>query len=142
MDKIKFENYKAFAKGEMELKPLTLLLGANSSGKSSILHLFLMLEQTINYAENYSTAFKTNGHSVSMGEDENLLKDKNHGKTLALEFDINANQYIKKLKLMLENMKLRVDISFLSYLETHFPKQFKKEFVNIEKKNKKRASTI
>lgn len=139
MDKIKFENYKAFAKGEMELKPLTLLLGANSSGKSSILHLFLMLEQTINYAENYSTAFKTNGHSVSMGEDENLLKDKNHGKTLALEFDINANQYIKKLKLMLENMKLRVDISFLSYLETHFPKQFKKEFVNIEKKNKKRA---
>lgn len=45
MRSIKFRKYKAFESGELELKPLTLLLGANSSGKSSILHLLLMLER-------------------------------------------------------------------------------------------------
>lgn len=41
--KIKFQNYKAF-KGyeEIELRPITLIIGKNSSGKSSVLKLFPM----------------------------------------------------------------------------------------------------
>lgn len=108
----------------MELRPLTLLLGANSSGKSSILHLFLMLEQTINNAENYSTAFKSNGHCVNMGEDENILKDKKHGNTLALEFDINAEQYIKWLRSRQEDRVMRTNSSFLIYLKSRFPDKY------------------
>lgn len=90
MDRVKFLNYKAFDDGEIEIRPLTLLLGANSSGKSSILHLFLMLEQTISNSDKYTAALKTNGHNVSFGEDENLLKDRDHTKELHLEFGINA----------------------------------------------------
>ena len=48
MESLRFVNYKAFDEGEMELRPLTLLLGANSSGKSSILHLLLMLDINTN----------------------------------------------------------------------------------------------
>ena len=98
IDKIKFKNYKAFDEGEIEIRPLTFLLGANSSGKSSILHLFLMLEQTISNADKYNAALKTNGHSVSLGEDENLLKDRKREKQLHLEFGINAAEYIKNVK--------------------------------------------
>lgn len=35
--KIRFKNYKAFAGSEeLELRPVTLIIGKNSSGKSSV----------------------------------------------------------------------------------------------------------
>ena len=42
------ENYKAFEKGTIELKPITILLGANSVGKSSLIQLLLLMQQTAN----------------------------------------------------------------------------------------------
>ena len=111
IDKLKFKNYKAFDEGEIEIRPLTFLLGANSSGKSSILHLFLMLEQTISNTDNYNAALKTNGHSVSLGEDENLLKDRKHEKQIHLEFGINAKDYIDSVKEMQHKI-----LSHFSYL--------------------------
>lgn len=48
MKKITFENYKAFkSKQELELKPLTILLGKNSSGKSAIAKLPSMIENSL-----------------------------------------------------------------------------------------------
>ena len=85
----------------MELRPLTLLLGANSSGKSSILHLLLMLEQTINNSDTSTAAVKANGHSVSLGEDENLLKDRKHSLQMQLEFGIGSIEYINSIKKLL-----------------------------------------
>lgn len=113
IDKLKFQNYKAFDEGEIEIRPLTFLLGANSSGKSSILHLFLMLEQTISNTDNYNAALKTNGHSVSLGEDENLLKDRNHKKQIHLEFGINAKDYIDSVK----EMQNKILSFFILYLD-------------------------
>ena len=47
MDKIRFRNYKCFEDtGDVSLKPLTFLLGANSSGKSSFLEFFPLLKQS------------------------------------------------------------------------------------------------
>ena len=48
IQKISFQNYKAFERGEIKIKPITILLGANSVGKSSIINLLLMLQQTAN----------------------------------------------------------------------------------------------
>lgn len=121
MKKILFENYKAFAKGEIELRPLTLLLGANSSGKSSILHLFLMLEQTINNAENYAAALKANGHSINLGEDINILKDRNRSETLTLEFCIDPHLYLKSLRKELNILDAASNLSFLNYINDLYP---------------------
>lgn len=45
---LSFENYKAFAKGQkMVLKPITILIGKNSSGKSSVAKLFTLLENSL-----------------------------------------------------------------------------------------------
>lgn len=50
--KIKFKNYKAFPDfEELELRPVTLIIGKNSSGKSSILKLIALLTSMVN--ENY-----------------------------------------------------------------------------------------
>lgn len=124
MDRVKFQNYKAFDEGELEIRPLTLLLGANSSGKSSILHLFLMLEQTISNADKYNAALKTNGHSVSLGEDENLLKDKNHTKQLTLEFGINPSEYIASVKALQEEKKSEITYSYLFSLKANNPEKY------------------
>lgn len=48
MQKITFENYKAFKnKQELQLKPITILLGKNSSGKSAIAKLPSMIEHSL-----------------------------------------------------------------------------------------------
>ena len=126
MDRIKFQNYKAFETGEIELCPLTLLLGANSSGKSSILHLLLMLEQTINCQDNLKSAFKANGHSVSMGEDINLLKDMNRQSSMVLEIDVTPSSFISEIKSFHNLLNQSVMLGFMNNLKYNSPNNFKK----------------
>lgn len=125
MDRIKFQNYKAFENGEIELRPLTLLLGANSSGKSSILHLLLMLEQTINCKDDLKSAFKANGHSVSMGEDINLLKDMNRQSSMVLEIDVPPSSFISEIKTFHGLLNQSSILGFMNNLKYNFPKDFK-----------------
>jgi len=48
MDKLRLRNYRCFDDtGDIELKPITLLLGANSSGKSSFIKFFPLLQQSL-----------------------------------------------------------------------------------------------
>ena len=45
---LRLQNFKAFEDtGEIELKPITVLAGPNSGGKSSILQSLLLLKQTL-----------------------------------------------------------------------------------------------
>lgn len=44
---ISLHNYKAFSNVTIPLRPLTILLGANSVGKSSILQMLMLLHQTV-----------------------------------------------------------------------------------------------
>ena len=47
MDKIRLINFRNIKdSGEIELKPLTILVGKNGSGKSSFLRLFPLLQQS------------------------------------------------------------------------------------------------
>lgn len=90
ISKIGFSNYKAFIQGELEIKPLTILLGANSVGKSSLIQLLLMLQQTAKETKNgyNKSAFKLNGEFVSLGENINLLRNKDKEQKLGLSFDL------------------------------------------------------
>jgi len=67
---ISFEKYKAFSENQtMRLKPITVLIGKNSSGKSSIAKLFTLLENSL------------------MGNIDEPLLLKNNGVELGVEFD-------------------------------------------------------
>lgn len=49
MDSIRIKNLRSLVDtGDMEIKPLNIILGSNSSGKSSFLRFFPLLKQTIN----------------------------------------------------------------------------------------------
>ncbi|MEN8220599.1 MAG: DUF3696 domain-containing protein [Pseudomonadota bacterium] len=47
LKRLKVENFKAFRKSALDLAPLTILIGENSSGKSSILQALLLIKQTL-----------------------------------------------------------------------------------------------
>jgi predicted ATPase len=48
LNKISFKNYKSFKeRQELELKPITILIGKNSAGKSAITKLFTLIENSL-----------------------------------------------------------------------------------------------
>lgn len=95
--KIRFVNYKAFEEGEIKIKPITILLGANSVGKSSIVNLLLMLQQTAS-SNTYKSALRLHGENVSMGECENMFRNKETSLPIALEFEFESDLLKKSLK--------------------------------------------
>lgn len=110
LSKFMGSNYKAFEDFSLELKPLTILLGANSCGKSAILNSFLMLSQSIETSSRTETPFRLNGNRVGMGESLNIIKDKNKNKTLSFSFEFDEQTSIKR----------SIDLAKRECMEVHF----------------------
>ena len=109
ISKIKFSNYKAFEYGEIEFRPITILLGANSVGKSSILNLILMLLQTAN-AKDYKSALRLNGEKIAMGEVKNIFRNRNTSIPLKISFEINQENFAGSIC-----KSLYFDLAFVIY---------------------------
>ncbi|BDA75412.1 hypothetical protein CAL7716_095780 [Calothrix sp. PCC 7716] len=76
---VSFENYKAFyEKQTMQLKPITVLIGKNSSGKSSIAKLFTLFENSLLGNIDEPLLLKNNGVELG-GEFDNLFFENNPG---------------------------------------------------------------
>lgn len=99
LNSLSFKNYKSFTTADIEIKPLTFFIGANSSGKSSILQLILAIEQTINNKDQYTSALKLNGHYVNLGEDINIIKDKKKTNIVSVEFELNKEAFRRQLEM-------------------------------------------
>ena len=67
---MRLENFRAFDKVTVEFAPLTVLLGANSTGKSSILHALILLKQSLRGGD-YRIPLTFSGPLINLG----LLKD-------------------------------------------------------------------
>ena len=67
LNKLRIRNFKCFEDtGEIEIRPLTLLVGPNSSGKSSIMQFLLALRQTVE-SPDIQVAFAPNDSWVRLG---------------------------------------------------------------------------
>ena len=85
---ISVKNYKAFKDATLNIKPLTVLLGANSVGKSSMLQLLLLLKQTSTFGSpSDKVPLKMYGPFVNMGTTDNLFHNKDSRSIL--EFSIS-----------------------------------------------------
>jgi AAA ATPase domain/Protein of unknown function (DUF3696) len=61
-------NFKAFGGPEtIPIRPITLIYGPNSSGKSSVLQSLLLLKQTLREAENSETLLLPKGNLINLG---------------------------------------------------------------------------
>ena len=76
LKKIGLKNVRSFKDlKDLEIKPITVLCGTNSSGKSTILKSLLLWKQTL---ENfpYIDGFLLNGKYTNLGTQENLLHNR------------------------------------------------------------------
>ncbi len=92
-------NFKAFAKTQhIPIRPLTLIFGANSSGKSSIIHGLLLARHAIETGE--LDAYRTNigGDSVDLGGFRQYIhrREVAHRVEWGIEFDVDGTQVGEK----------------------------------------------
>jgi predicted ATPase len=82
---ISFKEYKAFfEKQTIQLKPITILIGKNSSGKSSVAKLFTLIENSL--MGNIDEPLLLNNNGVELGEDfENLFYGNKSGGSLEFQ---------------------------------------------------------
>lgn len=100
LKKIYFEHYKAFAGAEeIELHPITLIVGKNSSGKSSVLKLLPMLSKMVSGTIRYPLLLKNDGIVNATEYEDLFFKRENTGLRLAVEYDneivLSGNYYIQ-----------------------------------------------
>lgn len=87
-------NFKAFQNlDRMKLRPITIICGANSCGKSSIMQSLLLLKQTFESKSTTNTVLM-NGKYVRLGNVENVIFSHSLQKKLALSvtFDVSHSR--------------------------------------------------
>ena len=114
IESISAKNYKGFGSLDLSIKPITVLLGSNSCGKSSIINLLLMLTQSIDTQEELLSPLRINGPLVGLGEPDNIIRDRDESNILS----ISINMKIDEPGLFDEPFGFSKD-EFLSYIH-HF----------------------
>lgn len=84
ISKISFKNYKSFNEASIDISPLSILVGANSTGKSALLKLVLLISQSLS-AES-SGLFVQNGPLVEMGDRFNIFPKYDRDAEIELRF--------------------------------------------------------
>ncbi len=74
LQQIELQFFKCFALLKLPVGPLTLLSGANASGKSSVMQALVLLHQTIRDHE-WSTRLMLNGTSIRLGAASAVIDD-------------------------------------------------------------------
>jgi len=95
INKISVQNYKAFKNASIELKPITIFLGANSVGKSSIMKLLLLITQNANSTDPLKSALKINGETIQLGSFENIIHKKDLKSNLRITFHLTKFNILK-----------------------------------------------
>lgn len=139
MDSIRLKNYRCFDDtGYVDIKPITMLLGANSSGKSSFLKFLPLLKQSVGVGTKGS--FLWNSDDVDFNNFQNTIKDGSDEMVVSMQinnlpltrryntfkqfFDtININMYLKAIdndfdylsKLVISFDKIEFEINYEDY---------------------------
>ncbi len=87
IENLSFENFKCFKKIDLELGKITLLTGANSSGKSSIIYGILGALQS----GEFPFQFSPNGKYVEMGDFQELSYNHKKENEISLNFTIQSS---------------------------------------------------
>lgn len=93
--KISISNFKSISKVEdFELKPLTLLAGVNSSGKTSLLQVLLLLKQT--FEGDSGSLLDIEGEYLKANELKDLIHQKDKTRRLMFGLEFEADDIFNK----------------------------------------------
>ena len=89
---IRLENFKSVTNATVELRPLSVVVGRNSSGKSTLLQSVLALAQAVRNKSN-SSQFPLNGEYVRLGTFGEVLSFQNSSDNpeIAIGFSVSAD---------------------------------------------------
>jgi len=90
---ISIENFKCFKAADFELGKLTLLTGANSSGKSSVLYSILGALQSVEFPNQFSP----NGKYVNMGSFKEMVHNNSLADMIKISMTVNVQEYLFSL---------------------------------------------
>jgi len=127
---IRVGKFKAFSESQrIPIKPLTFIYGANSSGKSSVLHSLLLARhiQETGDLDVYRTTI--GGESVDLGGFKQYIHQRNKESDVYLEWEISGKDLTKRLNELLINVdkiKVGITIGFFNDLLS-FPKEILSE---------------
>ena len=131
MESLRLKNYRCFEDtGDIPIKPLTFLVGSNSSGKSSFLKFFPLLKQSVSVRKR--GVFLWNGHYVDFKDFKNTLRQKqadgrDEEGSMVISFDITNVQTVRRLRVKDSVInKIRLTLT-LSQEEEHYDKLDKLE---------------
>src|SRR3990172_4441685 len=114
LTKLRAKNFKSWKDtGELELAPLTGLFGSNSSGKTSILQMLLMLKQTVESPDRRRVLHTGDERSlVELGTFKDILYNHTGESSMKFGFEWNLKENLKiedpeqKGRVMFEDSKL------------------------------------
>lgn len=127
MNSIRLQNYRCFEDtGYIDIKPLTFLIGANSSGKSSFLKLLPLLKQSMDVKVN--GVFLWANEDVDFNNFKTALKEGSEEMTVTMTISdlrlakrSNAyNSFFPEVELSLKLRPLGDNFDFLSALEISY----------------------
>ncbi len=105
--RLRMQNFKSWQDtGELEIAPLTGLFGTNSSGKTSILQMLLMLKQTVESPDRRRVLY-TGGDEralVDLGTFFDIIHDHRRDAVLELALDWMRSEYLRGLPRQLSFM--------------------------------------
>jgi AAA15 family ATPase/GTPase len=92
-------NFRSFENiQDIPIKPITLVYGANSVGKSSILKALLLMKQSLEDATNLNSNLATKGHFVDVGNYKDFINKQDLTKDFSFKFDFDISSTNKKNK--------------------------------------------
>ncbi len=83
INSLSLKNFKCFEEVDVKFAPITLLTGANSSGKSSLINAILAVLQT----ERFPFYLSPNGKYVNMGSFEEMVKGNEENNTIEISLE-------------------------------------------------------
>lgn len=109
---LELTNYRAFKTANLEFKPITVLLGKNNVGKSSLLGFLSILKQTyLQLDNNYSSALRINGKYANAGDPRSLFHLGNIDEPLV----VNIGFTTEKLTEMIDELTLEFQKQIARY---------------------------
>lgn len=117
MDLLQLKNFRCFEDtGKIPIKPLTFLVGSNSSGKSSFLKFFPLLKQSLD--KNRHGMFLWTDHYVDFKDFQNTIRanssDKDNVRQMEISFDLQKVNVIRRMRVrenIIDRIRLTITLS-------------------------------
>jgi predicted ATPase len=94
---LSIHNFKAFQEQPLQLRPITLLTGLNGSGKSSVLHVLLLLRQSYEAAGFAIGKLNLNGNYVHLGTAQDILNESATDDQIEVRLTLQDKELVWKL---------------------------------------------